>query len=213
MSSCLQYLSNAESHEVFGGPATLLLLARRAASPSMEAAARLLVESTEADVRACQNALDTVLREQRQHRADRPVSQQPSPSLGVSPRPSATPSLRKDDSISRTQRPAAHASVPARRDRSTSCWLAADHRVTEAEAALGKARGRAEMARALAALPADAGDEDIVDLSEPYDPVLHEAPAPVAVTPAAHKPLHRLVPTARQPVYHQMCRVAHARGR
>lgn len=60
----------------------------------------------------------------------------------------------------------------------------ADQRLAEAEAALAKARGRAEMAHALATLPADAGDGDIVDLSEPYDAALHEAPPP-PVTPAA----------------------------
>ena len=41
------------------------------------------------------------------------------------------------------------------------------------------------MARALATLPADAGDGDIIDLSEPYDAALHAA-APPPATPAAH---------------------------
>ena len=55
--------------------------------------------------------------------------------------------------------------------------------------ALGKARGRVEMARALAALPADAGDEDIVELSEPYDAALHgDQPPAAAVSTALHSP-------------------------
>lgn len=66
----------------------------------------------------------------------------------------------------------------------------ADQRVAEVEAALDKARGRTEMARALAALPEGGagGDEDIVDVSEPYDAALHEAPPrPAAATvPAAN---------------------------
>lgn len=51
----------------------------------MEAAARLLVESTEADLRACQLALDALQRQQRELPADRSVPQQPVPALGEYP--------------------------------------------------------------------------------------------------------------------------------
>ena len=65
----------------------------------------------------------------------------------------------------------------------------ADQRLAEAEAALAKARGRLEMARALATFPADAGDGDIVDLTEPYNAALHDTPSPTVPTIAhVHQP-------------------------
>ena len=76
----------------------------------------------------------------------------------------------------------------------------ADQRVAEAEAAFAKARGRAEMAHALAALPEDAGDEDIVDVSEPYDAALHDAPPPPpAAVLAAPDRLHNRSPAFTLP--------------
>ena len=101
--------------------------------------------------------------------------------------------FRKDDSVSADQsglfRNIATHNLCGEQQR--RLVVAAVRRITEAEAALAKARGRVEMARALAALPADAGDEDIVDLSEPYDAALHDAPPPAAAMPAAVHPSSR----------------------
>jgi len=140
-------------------------------------------------MRACQNALDTLLREQRQHRADRIVSQQLAPSLGVSPLPVTTPSSEMMTGINLLRARALPYRAPV--SEQYRLVVAADLRVAEAEAALEKARVRVEMARALASLPADAGDEDIVDLSEPYDAALHGHPPPAAAALTAFRPPSR----------------------
>ena len=126
---CLQMLS----HGGFGAPKLALCNASAIEldSSCMEAAARLLVESTEADLGPCQNAVDTL---QRQQQSDRSTT----PALGEPPF-----RLQDDDSIihdTAAGNPGPslddHASSPQRKHA-----VGAGERVAQVETALAKARG------------------------------------------------------------------------